>query len=202
MSNKILTGFESGKSTGMMLIDLQKAFGTLDHDILLDKMKYLGFTSKIINWFGSYLKERNIVLSLEKTLSDTGILNCGTPQRSILGPILFLLYENDIKTTLKNCNLRFYADDPWILHSHQNVKFIERNLNYDFTYADDTWILHSHQNVKFIERNLNYDFTYADDTWILHSHQNVKFIERSLNYDFNNFCGWFIENKLYTFWRR
>ena len=52
LSNQML-GFESGKSTGMILIDLQKAFDTLDHDILLGKMKYLGFTSKTIDWFGS-----------------------------------------------------------------------------------------------------------------------------------------------------
>ena len=132
LSNQILKGFESEKSTGMILIDLQKAFDSLDHDILLNKMKYLGFTQKTIDWFGSYLKKRNIVVSLEKTLSETGTLNCGIPQGSILGPIVFLLYVSDMKAALKNFDLRLYADDACILYSHQNVKFIERNLNYDF----------------------------------------------------------------------
>ena len=72
--NQILKGFESGRSTGMILIDLRKAFNTLDHDILLNKMKYLGFTSKTIDWFASYLKKQNIVVSLEKTLSEIEIL--------------------------------------------------------------------------------------------------------------------------------
>ena len=67
----------------MILIDLQKAFDTLDHDILLDKMKYLGFTSKTLDWFGSYLKKQNFVVSIEKNLLETGILTCGVPQRSI-----------------------------------------------------------------------------------------------------------------------
>ena len=116
----------------MILTDLQKAFDTLDHEILLDKMKYLGFTSKTIDWLGSYLKKRNIVVSIEKTLSETGILNCGVPQGLILGPILFLLYANDMNTALKNCDLRLYADDTCVLYSHQNVKVIERNLNHDF----------------------------------------------------------------------
>ena len=116
----------------MILTDLQKAFDTLDHDILLNKMKYLGFTSKTIDWFGSYLKKRNIVVSLDKTLSETGILNCDVPEGSILGPTLFLLHVNDMKTALKNCDLRLYADDTCILYSHQNFKLIERNLNYDF----------------------------------------------------------------------
>ena len=90
----------------MILIDLQKAFDTLDHDILLNKMRYLGFISKATDWFGSYLRKRNVVVSLRKTLSETGILNCGVPQGSILGLILFLLYVNDMKAALKSCDLR------------------------------------------------------------------------------------------------
>ena len=79
LSNQILKGFESGVSTRMILIDLQKAFDTLDYDILLDKMKYLGFTSKTIDWFSSYFKKRNIIVSLEKTLLETKNLNFGAP---------------------------------------------------------------------------------------------------------------------------
>ena len=61
LSNQILKGFELGKSTGMIIIDLQKAFDTLDHDLLLDKMKYLGFTLKTIDWFGSYFKKETLL---------------------------------------------------------------------------------------------------------------------------------------------
>ena len=121
LSNQILKGFESRKSTGMILIDLQKAFATLDHDILLDRTNYLGFTSKTIDWFGSYFKKQNNFVTPEKNLLETGILNWGVPQGSILGPILFLLYVNDMKATLKNCEFRLYADDTYILYSHQNI---------------------------------------------------------------------------------
>ena len=78
------------------------------------------------------MKNENIVVNLEKTILETGILNCGVPQRSILGPTLFLLPVNKMKIALKNCDLRLYADDTCILYSHQNAKFIERNLNYGF----------------------------------------------------------------------
>ena len=76
----------------MILLDLKKAFVTLDRDVLLDKMKDLGSTSKTINWFGTSLKKRNIVVRLEKPLLETGILNCGALQGLILGSILFLYY--------------------------------------------------------------------------------------------------------------
>ena len=65
-------------------------------------MKYLGFTSKALDWFGFYFKKQNIVGILEKTFSETGILNCDVPQGSILDPLLFL-YVNSKKTALKNC---------------------------------------------------------------------------------------------------
>ena len=89
LSNQILKGFEARKSTGMILIDLQKAFDTLDHQILLKKQKYIGFSTETVRWFESYLKIRNLIVSLEKSLSEPGVLNCGVPQGSILGPILF-----------------------------------------------------------------------------------------------------------------
>ena len=111
--NQILKGFESRKSTGMILIDLQKAFDTLDHDILLDKIKYLSFTSKTMDWFGFYFKKRKLIRFFESF--GNKILNCGAPQELILGPILFLLYVNDMKTAIKNCDLRLYTDGTSIL---------------------------------------------------------------------------------------
>ena len=89
LSNQILKGFEARKSTGMILIDPQKAFDTLDHQILLKRQKYIGFSTETVRWFESYLKIRNLIVSLEKSLSEPGVLNCGVPQGSILGPILF-----------------------------------------------------------------------------------------------------------------
>ena len=89
LSNQILKGFEARKSTGMILIDLQKVLDTLDHQILLKKLKYIDVSPEIVRWFASYLKNRNLIVSLEKSLSESGVLNCGVPQGSILGPILF-----------------------------------------------------------------------------------------------------------------
>ena len=91
----------------MILIDLQKASDTQDHDILLGKMNYFDFTSETIDWFGSYLKKMKHCNSFRNRNFE---LWCTSRQGSILGPILYLLYVNDIKTALKNCDLRLYAD--------------------------------------------------------------------------------------------
>ena len=89
LTDKINKGFESGKYTGLILIDLQKAFETIDHEILLKKMGCIGFLKKIISWFESYLSGRTFKVNINKKFSDPGNLTCGIPQGSILGPLLF-----------------------------------------------------------------------------------------------------------------
>ena len=70
LSNKIASGFESGLHTGMILIDLQKAFDTIDHEILINKLEFLGFSKNIILWFKSYLSIRKFKVNLYKTFSE------------------------------------------------------------------------------------------------------------------------------------
>ena len=76
LSNKIQKGFEEGNLTGMILIDLQKAFDTIDHEILVYKMNYLGFAESTINWFRSYLANRTFVVHVNGEYSNPGNLTC------------------------------------------------------------------------------------------------------------------------------
>ena len=81
--------------TCMILVDLQKAFNTLDHGVLLEKMKYFGFRTSVIEWFDSYLSSRKFLVCID-VFSEAGILKYGVPQGSIPGPLLFLSYVNDL----------------------------------------------------------------------------------------------------------
>ena len=108
--DKILKGFDKGLMTGMILVDLQKAFDTVDHDMLLKKLSAIGFSNLAIGWFKSYLSNRLCRANLENCYSDPSNITCGVPQGSILGPLLFLIYVNDMPQAVES-NLFLYAED-------------------------------------------------------------------------------------------
>ena len=116
LTEKILKGFDEGLLTGMILIDLQKAFDTINHEILVKKLKAMGFSEGCITWFKLYLSENHF--------SDYGRISCGVRQGSILGPLLFLIYINDIPQAV-NSNLCLYADDSCLMFQHKKLKKLE-----------------------------------------------------------------------------
>ena len=87
--NVVFYLFDKGMLTGMILIDLQKAFDTIDHEILLPKLKAIKFSESTIKWFKSFLSEGIFLVNLENKLSDFEEISCAVPQGSILGPLLF-----------------------------------------------------------------------------------------------------------------
>ncbi|MFM1566744.1 MAG: RNA-directed DNA polymerase, partial [SAR86 cluster bacterium] len=149
LCNKVQQGFERGMLTGMILIDLQKAFDTIDHQILLKKMRYLGFSDSAINWFRSYLENRTFSVQVEDSFSSLGNLECGVPQGSILGPLLFLLYVNDMSQAV-TCDLLLYADDSCLVFEGKDINEIENRLNRDFNTLCD-WFVDNKLSIHFGE---------------------------------------------------
>ena len=91
---------DSGLVTLGIFIDLRKAFDTLNHDTLLKKLEHYGVRGVPLLWFKNYLSNRQQFVSINNTFSPRNIIECGVPQVSILGPILFLFYINDISNNL------------------------------------------------------------------------------------------------------
>ena len=149
LTDKVKIGFKEGLLTGMVLIDLQKAFDTIDHSILLEKMSCLGFAGKTIAWYKSYLTNKSFIVNVGKEFSSPGKLSCGVPQGLILGPLLFLLYVNDIPQTV-NSELLLYADDTCLIYMGKDIQKIEEQLNSDFTSLCE-WFIDNKLSVHFGE---------------------------------------------------
>ena len=128
LTDYIRSQMAQGNYTGMVLLDLQKAFDTVDHGILCQKLQAMGVHSNSVNWFKSYLLNREQIVSVNGVESQSLKITSGVPQGSILGPLLFLCYVNDMKASV-NSNLLLYADDSALFVSGRDPDVIADQLN-------------------------------------------------------------------------
>ena len=112
ITENITKALDDGNIGCGVFVDLQKAFDTLDYKILLAKLNHYGIRGvSIIYWFKSYLSNRNQYVSINGYESGLAALNCGVPQGSVQGPLLSLLYINDLNQAIKFCKVHHFADD-------------------------------------------------------------------------------------------
>ena len=122
--DKILNGFSEEKYTLGVFIDLSKAFDTVDHQILLKKLSLYGVKGKSLEWFESYLSERKQYKEVEGQKTSFLNITCGVSQGSILGPLLFLLYINDLCKASNIITPIMFADDTNLFYSNKNIKIL------------------------------------------------------------------------------
>ena len=115
-------GLDLGKLVGLVFIDLRKAFDTVDHSILCQKLQHYGIRKRELSWFKSYLSNRKQFCRVSGADSKVNDETIGVPQGSCLGPLLFLIYINDLPLAITNSNASMYADDTSICyHSHESL---------------------------------------------------------------------------------
>ena len=112
-----------------VFIDLQKAFDTVNHSILLQKMEHYGIRGTALNWFTSYLSERQQYVSVNGNTSDQLEISCGVPQGSVLGPLLFLIYINDLPNVSKFLSFFLFADDTNIYFKSHDLTRLQKIMN-------------------------------------------------------------------------
>ena len=112
-------------------------------------MASLGFSNHSVMWFQSYLSEKSFRVNIKNKYPSTAKVEYGAPQGSIFGPLLFLLYVNDIKPAV-NCDLVLYADDSCLVYQHNDVNKIEQNLNKKFSDICD-WFVDNKLSIHFGE---------------------------------------------------
>jgi len=122
---------DRGLVNTVVFLDLKKAFDTVDHNILLKKLQYYGIRSSCHEWFTSYLNNRTQTCQINCSVSTSKLVKCGVPHGTILGPLLFLLYINDLPNCLYFSQPRMYADDTSLTFSSADLNCISDGLNYD-----------------------------------------------------------------------
>ena len=112
-----------------ILVDLKSAFDTVNHNILLNKLELYGIRGNALNWFRSYLADREFYVALDNIHSTHKIVNIGIPQGSIIGPVLFIIYNNDLPLVSNELNTTLFADDTNFSLSHKSIEDMIPILN-------------------------------------------------------------------------
>ena len=127
--NTIASNLDIGNHTAGIFLDLSKAFDTISHDILLTKLHHYGVRGGALEWFRNYLTDRKQYVTVNDCNSDTGTVQCGVPQGSVLGPLLFILFINDVTYASNKFSFFIYADDTNIVMSNRNLVQLITSLN-------------------------------------------------------------------------
>ena len=169
LTSNIQTALDKSMLAASVFVDLQKAFDTVDHSILLDKLNHYGIRGPSNDLINSYLKHRKQFVTIREKTSSQKDTPHGVPQGSVLGPLLFLMYINDLNYVITHSKVYHFADDTCLLYSDKNPKKIEKCINEDLKILN-FW-LHANKislNTKKTEiiifrsqhNNTHYDFNF------------------------------------------
>ncbi len=129
VSNDIITALDSKKSCVALFIDLSKAFDSVDHKLMLQRLRYIGLSEPALKWFKIYFSERTQCVSVENYNSPFLHVNTGVPQGSVLAHLLFSIYINDLGHVIDLAKIHLYADDCHGAHSREEQGHTDEDVN-------------------------------------------------------------------------
>ena len=148
VTNTLLENIDKGLLTGLIFLDLSKAFDT-DQSIMLDKLTLLGLNRSAVQWFRSYLTMRTQSVCTNGVLSEPQPISFGVPQSSVPGPLLFIIYINDLPRAVHGCCVELYADDTLIYVTSKSVNEIQAQLTMSDLTNALSWL---HANFLILNR--------------------------------------------------
>ena len=160
--DKVIQSLSKKEHVIALFMDLSKAFDTIDHDILLYKLNNYGIRGIVLSWLKSYLSNRQQFVSINNVESSRLNIKCGVPQGSILGPLLFLIYINDIVNSSTVLDFVLFADDTNIVLSHTNLNELIRTFNAELT-KTSSWFKCNKLSLNISKTNfMHYQITHTN----------------------------------------
>jgi hypothetical protein len=188
----IIHNMDKKKPTLSVFLDLSKAFDTINHDILLSKLEFYGIRGIALSWFKSYLSNRKQYVSYNGVQSKPLNMNCGVPQGSVLGPLLFIIYTNDLPDCINHATTILFADDTTIYESSADLNYLYSSMKNNLSRLTD-WFRGNKLSLNVSKTNYMVFSNLTKNPSELHLQINDQLIEKA---GCTKFLGIHIDDKL------